>query len=199
MKDTKVFGIGMHKTGTTTLALALRELGYAVTGPFGVNEPNIAVTAVDRGLALARRFDAVQDNPWPLLYRDLDQEFPGSKFILTLRPTEAWLSSVLKHFGGKTTPMREWIYGVGDPLGNEEVFRSRYEHHNQEVRKYFADRPNDLLEFRITEGDAWPELCTFLEVDQPGNPFPHGNDHSNRRWDKRIQRGFRRVFSRDEV
>lgn len=185
----------MHKTATTTLAHALRKLGYQVTGPFGVNEPNIAVTAVDRGLALARRFDAVQDNPWPLLYRDLDQEFPGSKFILTLRPTDEWLSSVVKHFGGKTTPMREWIYGVGDPEGNEEVFRVRYERHNQEVRNYFSDRPGDLLEFRITDGDGWAELCSFLGLDQPSQPFPHANDHLNRRWDKRIQRSFRRLFN----
>jgi hypothetical protein len=30
---TKVFGIGFHKTATTSLAKALSYLGYRVTGP----------------------------------------------------------------------------------------------------------------------------------------------------------------------
>jgi hypothetical protein len=33
MKDRKVFGIGMNKTGTTTLKACLEQLGYTVCGP----------------------------------------------------------------------------------------------------------------------------------------------------------------------
>ena len=33
MKETRVFGIGFHKTGTTTLDVALTVLGYKVLGP----------------------------------------------------------------------------------------------------------------------------------------------------------------------
>ena len=33
MKDRKVFGIGMDKTGTTTLEACLEQLGYTVCGP----------------------------------------------------------------------------------------------------------------------------------------------------------------------
>lgn len=196
MSKPKVFGIGMHKTGTTTLAAALKELGYDVTGPFGVNDPEIGETMLDRALLLARQHEAFQDNPWPLLYRELDDAFPGSKFILTRRPTDEWLTSILRHFGGKSTSMREWIYGVGDPIGNEDRYRTIYDRHNQEVLDHFADRPGDLLVFEITKGAGWGELCAFLSVGQPPIPFPHANDHQNRRFDRRIQRRFRRVISR---
>ncbi len=37
---TKVFCIGFHKTGTSSLAVALKTFGYRVTGPNGVNNPN---------------------------------------------------------------------------------------------------------------------------------------------------------------
>jgi hypothetical protein len=39
---TKVFCVGFHKTGTTSLALALEILDYRVAGPTGINDPNIA-------------------------------------------------------------------------------------------------------------------------------------------------------------
>jgi hypothetical protein len=40
MKE-KVFCIGFHKTGTTSLRVALELLGYRVTGPNGVQDPDI--------------------------------------------------------------------------------------------------------------------------------------------------------------
>ena len=81
----KVFGIGFHKTGTTSLALALRQLGYSVTGPNGVNDPNISQNARALVRDLVDQFDAFQDNPWPILFRELDEWYPNSKFVLTLR------------------------------------------------------------------------------------------------------------------
>ena len=38
----KVFCIGFHKTGTTSLELALIKLGYRVTGSFGTKDPDLA-------------------------------------------------------------------------------------------------------------------------------------------------------------
>src|SRR5215472_9937783 len=42
LMKTKVFGIGFHKTATTSLAKALSYLGYRVTGPNWVDNPNPA-------------------------------------------------------------------------------------------------------------------------------------------------------------
>jgi len=171
----KVFGIGFHKTGTKSLAVALSILGYRVTGPNGVNDPNISRNVRLVVCSLVQQYDAFQDNPWPILFEELDRAYPGSKFILTLRPTAEWIKSVVRNFGTATTPMREWIYGVGFPEGNEDIYISRYKQHNKEVIEYFHDRSDDFLIFRITEGEGWEKLCPFLNKDVPHREFPHAN------------------------
>ena len=171
----KVFGIGFHKTGTTSLADALAGLGYRVTGPDGLGDPDIAANALPMALRIACQFDAFQDNPWPVLFREMDAAFPGSRFVLTVRSPEAWMASVIRHFGASSTPMRRWIYGAGSPLGAEATYRARYDRHNQEVVDFFAGRPRDLLVLRITEGEGWERLCPFLDRQPPDRAFPHSN------------------------
>jgi hypothetical protein len=178
--DRKVFGIGFQKTGTTSLGLALEELGYRVCGKVGVHRRKIGSRALDLACARLEDYDAFQDNPWPLLYRELDTRCPGSRFILTTRPSHRWIQSVCRHFGETSTPMREWIYGAGSPLGNEDVYLQRYEAHNAAVREYFASRPSDLLELPMGEQDGWNELCEFLGHPVPQSPFPHGNSQADR-------------------
>lgn len=176
----KVFCIGFHKTGTTSLAVALRQLGYRVTGPNGVNDQNIEDNVIPMAYDLAEEFDAFQDNPWPIIYKELDAKFPGSKFVLTLRIPESWIKSQVKHFGLKETPMRKWIYGAGCPEGNEGIYIKRFEDHNEEVIRYFKDRPQDLLILELSKGDGWEKLCPFLGTDIPNVAFPHANRSSDR-------------------
>ena len=171
----KVFCIGFHKTGTTSLARALRQLGYSVTGPNGTKDPDIGRTAEQMIYRLAEQFDAFQDNPWPMFYKELDQKFPGSKFILTLRPSEAWIRSQVRHFGTRETPMRTWIYGIGCPQGNEAVYVERFERHNREVLSYFGNRKDDLLVMDFAKGDGWQKLAPFLGKEIPDLAFPHVN------------------------
>lgn len=171
----KVFCIGFHKTGTTSMGAALQELGYAVVGPFGVNDPDIRRNALPQALEIARRCDAVQDNPWPVLYRELDSHFPGSRFVLTVRNPRRWIASVVRHFGEESTPMREWIYGAGSPRGNEYTYLERFVRHEREVREYFAGRDQDLLIMNLEAGDGWLPLSSFLGLNPPDRPFPHRN------------------------
>lgn len=175
MTRPKVFCVGFHKTGTTTLDRALSLLGYRVCGCFGIDNPRIGEEALGRACELVGRFDAFQDNPWPILYRELDERFPGSRFILTTRPAESWLRSIVNHASIESSEMRRWIYGHGSPIGHEEVYLRRYEEHYRDVRAYFRDRPGDLLEMAITGGDGWSTLCPFLGVEEPGVPFPAEN------------------------
>ena len=176
----KVFCIGFHKTGTTSLASALTHLGYRVAGNQGVDDPDIANKVQAIADALVGEYDAFEDNPWPILFKELDRKYPGNRFILTLRSPESWIQSQLKHFGSTETPMRQWIYGVGCPQGNEEIYLKRFEAHNREVLEYFQDRPNDLLVMDFTKGDGWEKLCDFLDVEVPDIPFPHFNKASDR-------------------
>jgi hypothetical protein len=92
------------------------------------------------------------------------------------------MRSVVGHFGPRSTPMREWIYGpgLGSPIGHEELYLERYRRHNREVLEYFADRPGDLVVMDITKGDGWEVLCPFLGLDVHDGPFPHSNSASRR-------------------
>jgi hypothetical protein len=171
----KVFCIGFHKTGTKSLASALTTLGYRVTGPNGVSDPDIARNVYAMALDLIGRFDAFQDNPWPVLYKELDRRCAGSKFVLTVRSSESWMRSMVSHFGRQVTPMRQWIYGAGCPEGNEAIYVRRYEDHNRAVLEYFKDRPADLLVMNLAASDGWEKLCPFLGKPTPNVPFPHEN------------------------
>lgn len=177
---TKIFCIGFHKTGTTSLAVVLSTLGYRVTGPNGVQNPNIDKNVLAMAYELVDQYDAFQDNPWPIIYKQLDVKYPGSKFVLTLRDSGSWIRSQVRHFGRKETPMRKWIYGVGCPEGNEDVYIKRFEDHNKEVIEYFKDRSEDLLILNLAKGDGWEKLCPFLRVDIPNISFPHANKASDR-------------------
>lgn len=199
MKSPKVFGIGFHKTGTSSLGKALEVLGYRVRGVTGNKDPDIA----DKVHELAwrtidgRGYDAFQDNPWPILFREIDERYPGSKFVLTVRPTDKWISSQLRHFGASSTPMRTWIYGVGCPEGNEDVYIARYERHNAEVRAHFKDRPQDMVEMNLDAGHGWDELCGLLEVPVPDTPWPHANAAADReRGDQGLSGVWKRVRER---
>ena len=171
----RVFCIGWHKTGTSTLGYALLELGYSVVGcRLDMVHP------LRRGdfrevLDLAGDFDALQDVPWAALYRELDQRYPGSRFILTERNEDSWLRSASRHFGTTDVPLHEWLYGAGVLNGNEALYRERYARHNREVREYFRDRPEDLLVMNFAEGDGWDALCGFLGHERPAKRFPHAN------------------------
>jgi len=154
---------------------ALEILGFDVCGTVGVHNSNLEENVKKLAYQHVDGFDAFQDNPWPVLYEDLDRWVDDSKFILTYRNEENWLNSVLSQFGGKNTPMREYIYGVGDPSGNGEEYLKRYKKHNKEVREYFQGR-EDFMELDIEEDEnKWNLLCSFLDKKVPKKSFPHTN------------------------
>lgn len=170
---------------------ALKLLGYRVTGGNWVRDPDVAQVALRRALDLVPQYDAFQDNPWPMLYKEMDKAFPGSKFIMTIRSPERWIKSAVKGFGTQSTPMREWIYGVGNgcPAGHEDVWVRRYEQHNREVMEYFAGR-SDFIIMDLAGGDGWEKLCGFLGEPLPAEPFPHANP-AYRKFIKRVAKSIR--------
>ncbi len=173
----KIFGLGYHKTGSTTLETALITLGYDCKGKHdhlfeAISNDNWAV--VDEAIS---KHDAFRDMPWPLFYQELDQRYPGSKFILTVRDSEKWIASCGNHYKNIGDPLFARIYGDGFhfPVGNEKRWIHTYEAHNEEVRSNFKKRPEDFLEVNWEAGDGWNKLCQFLDKPVPGRPFPHAN------------------------
>jgi hypothetical protein len=78
--------------------------------------------------------------------------------------------------------MRRFIYGeaAGSPVGNEAIYRARYDRHNAEVRAFFREHPGSLLVMDVTQGQGWPELCGFLGHPVPARAFPHAKPGRHR-------------------
>lgn len=171
----KVFGLGFHKTGTSTLATSLHKLGYAVCGQQNEKAKELLSGNITAFIELAKNYDAFEDDPWHLLYKEMDDAFPGSKFILTQRDVDAWYKSCLNHFYEDTTPIRDFMYGNGAPKDHEEKFKQVYLQHQKEIIAYFKDRPDDFLIIDFTKGEGWEKLCPFLGEPLPNDPVPHAN------------------------
>jgi hypothetical protein len=193
----KIFGIGFHRTGTTTLNECLKSLGFSHKG-YDLD----LLRHVDRGnltpvRRVADQHECFDDWPWPLIFRRLDAWHPEAKFILTIREDpETWLSSVKRHAKVTgPTESRQIIYGQPRVEGHEDIYLDRYTKHNQAVRQYFADCPDDLLEICWETGSGWQELCDFLNMEVPDRPLPHANESSplerltmvHKRWQRLIR------------
>ena len=191
----KIIGVGFQKTGTSTLREALKILGYRVCD----TKPNLLVPILKENYRKVFRkldqYDAAEDNPWPMLFKEIDRKYPGSKFILTVRDTESWYKSVSRHIGNLRAPIHEWIYGKGKglPKDDKQHTISIYKKHNQAVMSYFENRPENLLVLDFNKGDGWEELCAFLGHEIPSTPLPHYNDASKHK-KKNLFEKVRRFF-----
>ena len=169
-REQKVFGIGFQRTGTTSLVTALRRLGYFALHDAPWLLPGSITGDID--WSLIDEYDVVADNPFPVLFRELDDHYPGSKFILTERDPDDWLRSV-EFLVQNVSPgfeMEHYVYGIDtfDP----QIYRGVYLAHNRAVRDHFADRPDSLLVLDITRDASWAPLCEFLGEPVPATPFP---------------------------
>jgi hypothetical protein len=182
----KVFGIGLHKTGTSSLQAALAILDYRVAGRRLAGRHRkplvklVRAGRVNEVIEWTLRDEAFADFPYPLIFRDLYQHYGrNAKFILTTRRSaEVWYESVCEHsrtsrlFGGQRL-----TYGFYRPFGRKAQYVAFYEKHNEIVRQYFeANGATDLLlEVCWDAGDGWDKLCAFLGAPIPECPFPHRN------------------------
>tara|TARA_Y100000310_G_scaffold292544_1_gene321362 strand:- start:3170 stop:3784 length:615 start_codon:yes stop_codon:yes gene_type:complete len=178
---TKVFSIGLHKTGTSTLAEALRILGYNVC-PESLAYLTREAAADGRYrdcIMLAKEYEAFADTPWNYcdVYKVLDAVFPDAKFILTTRLSTHWYQSLLRWMAlGKATPTDVSLkatLGVAPSLDNKGKAIEAYLKHADGVRDYFRPCPDKLLVVDWEQGDGWQELCDFLDKPVPKQPFPH--------------------------
>lgn len=175
----KVFGIGLNKTGTTTLGVCLSQLGYRHTSFQRALLVDFVAGNPEPAFAVADQFDSFEDWPWPLMYRELDARFPRSKFILTLRASpEIWLESLKQHSTTTHPDMhaRKLAYGWDYPHGHEQEHLAFYRRHAEAVRAHFGSR---LLELTWEDGDGWEKLCGFLDKPVPDVPLPHANRASD--------------------
>lgn len=189
LRESKIFGIGLSRTGTNSLNSALETLGFR-----SLHWPCDRVTQRELpeyfagqspfAFSIANEHDGITDTPAALVFRELCVRFPKSRFVLTLREKEQWLRSCEQFFEGP--PVGDPPYVVYASLIRSRVygrvtferaaFEAAYERHVGEVRNWFRSRaPARLLEMDIPAGQGWPELCGFLGEAHPETPFPHRN------------------------
>ena len=191
----KIFGIGFHKTGTSSLARALRLLGYdAIQGdppckpPYGDGGISL-IRMIEAGryrLPTIEKHDAFTDNPYFRIWREIDENYPGSRFILTVRDPKEWIRSCIRYYRYRQIyPMRAWMFGEHANPASSDAARNTwlraYREHNEAVRRHFRERPDDLLILDVTRRNSWPPLCKFLGRPIPDTPFPHENEFDLRR------------------
>ena len=200
----KVFCIGMNKTGTTSIRKEFQRMGLIVGiereaemlyKEFFSEDYEPIYDYIDTG-------EAFQDFPfsYPGFFRLLDQRYPDAKFILTVRSSsDQWFDSLVrfhsKVFGSGRLPdettLRESIYvekGMawvsfsnlfkvepGEELYNKERLVEVYEDHNRAIREYFKDKPGRLLELDLSEEGAYQEFCAFLDYQSEHSTFPWEN------------------------
>lgn len=176
----KLFGIGLSKTGTSSLREALVLLGYRVLGPSKRLLREVRSGDLRGVIACAQEYDAFEDFPYPLVFRELHRHYGRhARFVLTRRRTaDVWYDSLCDH--ARTSRLfssQRLTYGHYRPFGRKPQYVSFYERHNQAVRDYFSahDAADLLLEVCWDEGDGWNELCGFLDIPAPEFLFPRAN------------------------
>ncbi|NEO54644.1 MAG: hypothetical protein F6K54_17090 [Okeania sp. SIO3B5] len=199
----KIFGIGFHKTGTRSLHYALTRVGInSIHWPFKYeNQINKNMSHKEILEVLApclKAYEGFNDVPFPTLYAELERIYPNSKFILTERDSESWWQSLISHWYllEKTYLLASFEliqYNSYEPyitkatLNDKDIFINKFEKHNQTVRHYFANRPDDLLIINWKNGEyafSWEKLCSFLKVDMPEDKsVPHYRGREIVEWD----------------
>jgi hypothetical protein len=203
----KLIGAGLPRTATMTQKAALEQLGLApchhMVSVFG-NLPTWEQwrAAIDGKL---RASEIVKDHPaavdWPssYFYKDLMEDFPDAKVLLSVRDAEGWARSMRKtiweclygdglvghmsmareridaQWGGWMSTLREmWTTsGLLNGAGTtDEWMIDAFDRYNAEVQAYVPAQR--LLVWNPKEG--WEPLCAFLELPVPDGPVPHIND-----------------------
>ncbi len=180
-KSTKIFCIGLSKTGTTSLAAALEMLGFRTKDNLGVTHYSSGDLESSVDLSIIDENDAFTDTPIPSFYRELDARYPNAKFILTVRELNPWLISCKKQFNQRATEKRDDATNrlfndiYDSPFFDNEKFTAGYQRFVNEAMEYFKNRPDDLLIIDISAGEGWEKLCSFLNKPIPDLPFPKSN------------------------
>jgi glycosyltransferase involved in cell wall biosynthesis len=175
----RIFGIGLNKTGTVSLDTAFTILGYESLHWGGPAVRRLVEMSLERREPLLSRidsrFDAFSDiQVLSTNYELLDAQYPGSRFVLTVRPLEEWIDSRRRHAEVNKRRQAAGEYGGTFVTVDEEAWRDEWAHHVDGARAYFRGR-DDFVELDITNEPGWSPLCALLGTPEPGVPFPWEN------------------------
>jgi hypothetical protein len=178
IKLMKVFQIGFGRTGTKSIASALRDQGFNVLDQRveRLNRTKLvrfwATGQLDRLMALAVKYDVVEDHPFSLIYKELRCQFPEARFIYSTRSPEKWLNSIVSHTLQERGPSesKRLIFGFETPIGHEAHYLELFERHRREVREFFRDDPL-FLEVDLSQPFQADRIAKFLGIPEISLPM----------------------------
>lgn len=176
----KVFGIGLPKTGLTSMLVFARSLGLEARGRDRVG---YGLLRAGRHAEILDRFEAAEfwcDVPVPFMYRLALGRFPEARFVLTLRrDARTWYESICRHnrFAHPLRNKHHWIFGRWWPHGFAEEHMAYYERHNAEAEAWLRARiPADrLLVLRVDAPGAAQAFARFVGRETAATGFPREN------------------------
>ena len=168
MSIEKVFIIGLPRTATTSVCLAMLEQGFKTAHNAYTQE------SFTQAVVLA-------DTPIFCDYQKLDAHFSNSKFIYLTREPALWLPSIkqllqrmmvnLQRNDGGFNPHLKRCYNeiffplTVDNIESEAFLLDCYTRHQQGVVDYFKDRPQDLLTIDVSDESSYLAMLAFMNVD----------------------------------
>ena len=193
----QIIGAGFGRTGTSSLKMALEQLGlapcYHMLEVAARPEHSALWLAADRGELvdwgkMFAAYSAAVDWPACVFWRELLVEYPEARVILTVRDPATWYASFrdtilarLESLPPIESPAIRALYEVSNQLILQRTFRgmaadehraiAALEAHNAAV--IATVEPHRLLVYDVADG--WTPLCVFLGVSVPANEFPHLN------------------------
>jgi len=188
----KLFCIGLSRTGTRSLTIALNTLGIKTVHCPSDEETFLHISNGFYKLPILEHCQGLADIIATTFYPQFDETYPGSKFILTLREKASWLPSIANRVGGvpegpyrndKISEFKKFLRAsfYGSHRYNEKRFSYVYDVFHRNVHEYFKNRPQDLLTLDMFSGQGWDVLCPFLGTPIPNTPFPSvGGQQANR-------------------
>ena len=179
-----IFGIGLGKTGTSSLHRALTILGFRSVHNGGAPIRDGVQRAIDEGAPLLSYLEPELDafSDIPLLsqrFQRLDEQYPGSRFILTTRPRDDWLDSRRRHVQRNIAMKKAGQYDGTLIEVEEPKWTKHWDQHTASVLSYFSGRA-DFLEMDIAAAPSWGPLCKLLARPTPPKPFPWANRDEDR-------------------
>ncbi|MCU4677504.1 sulfotransferase family protein [Catenovulum sp. 2E275] len=168
IQSNKIFIIGLPRTATTSLSVAMLELGFKT-----------AHTAYT--YQCFQQAEVIADTPVFYDYPSLDKIYPNSRFIYLERDLIQWRPSIrqlLKRMsknllvanGGFNPVIKRCFTEVFSPfnltnLESDDFLTACYQKHRSHVLTYFKNRPDDLLILKLADSNSFLQLIEFLKLD----------------------------------
>jgi hypothetical protein len=181
-RDSKLFCIGLQKTGLTSLLHLMRSCGVPARGHDTEQRRNFFRHRYDSVLNYYDSADFFCDWPTPLMYKLIYEKYgERALFVLTIRrDARTWFESVKRHnaYAHPFKNKHRLVFGRYYPHGFDEEHISYYNSHNDEAGRFFREvgAANQLLVLRVDQPDAIESLSRFTGVPIHAREFPHRNN-----------------------